>query len=420
MRANGTNNTYSRSLYFILFVLLFLLSKFSFAQPDYDFRNPTLITGAATDKQVGAKYRFSTVKAGTDAIVTITNMTGGVKLTTLDGNSGYNEAFQPSIDIPAFSSGYVEFTIDFVKAATSAPQVQVEIPVTPIDVDGIPLAVNEFDQIQLINGYTDYNLLGGELSINLPLGWVTGTNIAGIDYPGVDTSAKQVMFTVVNANVSSFIIRVGGTNISSTLRNRLRSVYFKKFAYPNSILLAKSPLSGFTGVKKDKKVELSWNLESNNSIKSVMVEKATTANNFSSIGEVWTNTEANVNHYAFNDNNAANGVVYYRLKMVSANGEAQYSNVLVFRLGDAKQQQFKMYPSVISDNATVTLSASKPENTSLQVVDLGGRTVYRRNISLQQGENNIALNGLGGLHNGTYVAWVKTGDAIYSQKIMIQ
>src|SRR5258708_2820104 len=104
MRASGPKTAYSRSLYFILFVLLFLISKFGYSQPDYDFRNPTLITGAPTDKKVGAKYRFSNVKTGTDAIITITDLTGGVKIATLDGTSGYAEAFQPSIDIPALSS----------------------------------------------------------------------------------------------------------------------------------------------------------------------------------------------------------------------------------------------------------------------------------------------------------------------------
>jgi hypothetical protein len=425
MRANGTKNVYSRSLYFILFVLLFLISKFGFSQPDYDFRNPSLMTASATDKKVGAQYRFSNVKSGTDALVTIKDITGGIKLKELDGASGYKEAFQPSIDIPGLSSGYVEFLIEFVNTGTTTLQVQREVPITPIDVDGIPLQVNEFDMIEQTNGYTTYNMLGGELGFNILPGllgslWAVGTNLIGIDYPGVDTTARQVMYTVTNTNLSSITIRNGGTNLSLSTKNRLRSVYFKAFTYANSIVLAKNSLSGFTGVKKEKKIELSWNLESNNDIKSVTVEKATTANNFTAIGDVWANTESNVNRYAFNDNNVAGNVVYYRLKLVSANGKTEYSNVLVFRLNETKQQQFKMYPSIINDNATISLSASKAEQTMVQVVDLGGRVVFNKNISLQQGDNNIAVNGLGSLHNGTYVAWIKSGDAIYSQKIMIQ
>lgn len=425
MRTNGPKNEYSRSLYFILFVLLFLISKFGIAQPDYVFRNPTLLTGSSTDKKVGAKYRFDNVKTGTDAFVTITDMTGGVKLTALDGGSGYDEAFQPSIDIPALGSGYVEFLFEFVKHGTSTAQTQIEVPITPIDVDGIPLQVSEFDMIEQKNGYTQYNMLGIELAfslVNNVLGgvWAQGTNIAGIDYPGVDTSARQVMYTVTNANISSFTIRNGGTNLSLSTKNRLRSVYFKKFTYNNAVILAKSSLSDFAGIKKDKKVELSWNLETGTAVKSVVVEKSgNTANDFTAIGEVWITTESNTSHYAFNDNNASGSVAYYRLKIVSANGQVSYSNVLAFRLNETKQQ-FKMYPSVINDNATVNLNAAKAEQTTVQVVDLSGRTVFSKNISLQQGDNNIAINGLSNLHNGTYVAWIKAGDAIYSQKLMIQ
>lgn len=426
MKTSGITTARTRSIYFILFVLLFLISKFGFSQPKYDFRNPTLLTSSATDKKVGGKYRFSNVKTGTDALVTITDITGGIKLAQLDGSSGYAEAFQPSIDIPALSSGYVEFLIEFVNAGTSTPQTQVEVPVTPIDVDGIPLQVNEFDMIEQANGYTTYNMLGGELLFNiLPnvLGgvWALGTNLAGIDYPGVDTSARQVMYTVTNANIDHITIRNGGTNISLSTKNRLRSVYFKEFTYDNPGILAKSALAGFNGIRREKKVELNWDLETNNAVKSVVVERSiNAATNFTSLGEVWVNTEEKTQHYTFNDNNLTGSVAYYRLKIVAYDGKISYSNVLVFRLDAAKAQTFKMYPSVINDNATVAVSASKAEQTLLQVVDLSGRTVFNKSINLQQGDNNIALNGLGGLQRGTYVACIKTGDTIQSQKIMIQ
>jgi hypothetical protein len=251
--------------------------------------------------------------------------------------------------------------------------------------------------------------------------WALGTNIAGIDYPGVDTSARQVMYTVTNANISSITIRNGGTNLSLSTKNRLRSVYFKEFTYPNSVILAKSALAGFNAIKREKKVELSWDLETGNAVKSVVVERSVNAaTNFTSLGEVWINTEEKTQHYTFNDNNLSGSIAYYRLKIVTQDGKVSYSNVLVFRLDAAKAQTFKMYPSVINDNATVAVSASKAEQTLLQVVDLSGRTVFNKSINLQQGDNNIALNGLGGLQRGTYVACIKTGDTIQSQKIMIQ
>jgi len=218
--------------------VVFLFGNLSVsAQPKYDFRNATKISG--TSRQAGALYRFPNVRTGTDALVTITAITGGIVLDELDGtSSGFAEAFQPVITAPAHAKGYVEFSIVFVTAGTATPVVQTEIPVTPIDVDGKNNNVFEFDDIYRYSGsYVDYNTLGGELSLTYPsANWVEGKNTAGIDYGGVDTTAKQVMFTVVNASTSTLIVRTGADNKSNSSQQRLRSLYFKKFTYPNSIL----------------------------------------------------------------------------------------------------------------------------------------------------------------------------------------
>lgn len=237
MNTNGTQTIA------VLIQLLFLIASFSVnAQPKYDFRNSTKISG--TDRQVGALYRFPNVKSGVDALVTITAMTGGVILNTFDGtSSGFAEAFQPVITLPARSKGYVEFNIVFVTAGTSTPLVQAEIPVTPIDVDGQTGEVYEYDELyRSASTYVDYNLLGNELKITYPsASWIVGTNTAGANYGGVDTMAKQVMFSVVNAGVNSITVRTGADNISNQSQQRLRSLYFKRFTYPNSVLAQSEP-----------------------------------------------------------------------------------------------------------------------------------------------------------------------------------
>jgi hypothetical protein len=220
-----------------IFLLMFIADLHVTAQARYEFRNGTRISG--TDRRVGALYRFSNVNTGIDALVNITAITGGLTLTRLDGtSSGFNEALQPEISIPARSNGYIEFTITFVTTGTLTPTTQAEVAITPIDVDGELNKVYEFDEIFLSSsGYVDYNLMGGALQLNyLSANLVQGINTAGITYNGVDTSAKQVMFSVVNANVSSVILRVGANNVSGQSQDRLRSIYFQRFLYPNSVL----------------------------------------------------------------------------------------------------------------------------------------------------------------------------------------
>lgn len=224
-----------------LLQLLLLTNYSANAQARYDFRNAVRISG--TDRQVGALYRFPNVRTGVDALVSITAITGGLTINTLDGtSSGFAEAFQPIITLPAHSNGYAEFNITFVTAATSTPVVQTEVPITPIDVDGEAGRVYEFDEIfRSASSYVDYDLTGDEVQLSYPeASLVRGVNTGGITYDGVDTTAKEVMFSVVNANISSVIIRVGANNVSNQSRQRLRSVYFQKFGYPNSVLAISS------------------------------------------------------------------------------------------------------------------------------------------------------------------------------------
>ena len=69
MKTNGTRFV----LIVVLVQLLFLLVSFTVAaQPEYVFKNGVLVSGA--DKKKGAKYRFSNVRPGTDAFVTITEI----------------------------------------------------------------------------------------------------------------------------------------------------------------------------------------------------------------------------------------------------------------------------------------------------------------------------------------------------------
>jgi hypothetical protein len=96
-------------------------------------------------------------------------------------------------------------------------------------------------------------IIWSELNITFTsANWVDGVNKTGIDYPGIDTTAKQVMFTVVNFSTSTLVVRTGADNTSGgTSQQRLRSLYFQKFSYPSSVLsLDISPASRIAGLSK--------------------------------------------------------------------------------------------------------------------------------------------------------------------------
>lgn len=221
-------------------IMLMLSSKETFSQPDYSFSSGSLVYGTALT--VGAVYRYNNVKTGVDATVAITAMSPGIGLTELDGTSGYPATIQPTITANAWTTGYVELTITFKTAGTNTNMVQPQIAVTAFDVDGVKNYdganhnLYEFDQINIGGGYANFNTVNNELSVSQSGNWWTGTNISGNDYAGRDTAAQQVMFSVINNNVTTAVIRVGVQNQTANSASRLRAIYFKKFTYQNSLL----------------------------------------------------------------------------------------------------------------------------------------------------------------------------------------
>ncbi len=412
MKTNGT-----RIILIVVFLQLLALicSIGASAQPDYDFSNGSHISGP--DKQVQGRYRFTSVKPGIDAIVTITSITGGLTINQIDGNSGFKEAFQPVIDLPALSNGYAEFRIDFVAAGTFNLRVMNEVPATCIDVDGRlrqGLAIHEFDMVRKSPGiYVDYDMLGTELVISYNATWIIGNNVATIDYPGVDTLAKQAMFSTVQSNISSMTIRVGANNLTTGGEQRLRSVYFKKFTYANSFL-AKSALLSFKGVEKNKKVELQWELQNENKLSAVIIEKSKTSSSFNSIGEVGV---SNNSKFSFTDNETLEGNALYRLKLIGLNGKVEYSNILVFRNNNQLASSFNIYPSVIQSSATINVKSAKTGTAVFELIDYAGRVVHRQNLTVQEGHNNIQLNSMGNIIGGNYLAVLKIENNVYTQKI---
>ncbi len=376
-----TNSTFfARFLATAVFILTSFIASFGqpAKEPDYVFNKHVLESGK--DLNNGAKYRFMEVKPGLDAIVQIKGSTGGITLNAIDETwTGFDKAFQPFINVPPLADGYVEFDIKFVEAGTNKPAVQVEIPVTPLDVDGVKFAkdghtgnIYEQDMIELKNGYYNFDLASYNLQITNPSdvdlsNWVSGKNTAGFAYDGIDTTAKDVMFTTVNANTSSFRIRIGARNTSATGSDvRYRSVYFQKFVYPNAFLLPNRTTLSFSGSKKQDKVELKGLLSASHTFEKVVIEKSNSGDKFSPIGEVTiASTGREQFDFSFLDNEYASGVTYYRLRLVnSASRAIEYSNVIMFNSKSTNVSAYKVYPSLFQSSVNANIRSTERQAAS--------------------------------------------------------
>src|SRR5882757_1560459 len=154
---------------------------------------PTIISGILN--ALSSQYKFFGVRPGVDAVISVVSATNGATIDILDDNAvAKPEGFSPKIKVPAHSTGMVTFKIEFKQAITGIPVNMDSVFATAIDIDGSN-TVHEIDAIDLgAGGVASYQSTTPEITVTRSGNVYTGTNVGGIEYDGIDTSAKNVMF----------------------------------------------------------------------------------------------------------------------------------------------------------------------------------------------------------------------------------
>lgn len=408
-----------------LLLLLTTLSGSLLAQaPIYRFQNPTLYAGS--DRQVGAHYRFSNVTTGVDALVSIDSMSAGISLQNIDRTlDGYGEAFQPEYRINNGREGQILFSIVFVKAGTSLPLLQPLVDASGLDIDGSTSGgrmLMEMNGIDMGGGVCTFDASGSHIVVSQVDKEYVGRNITGFLYGAlVDTAASQVMYTVTHGNISSMKYRVGANNQTGNNSTRYASLYFKRFIYPDMGVLSTPVLKNFSGLSREQRNELNWELMEDNQATTVTLERAYgEGKDFQTVAEFWVNMEGSQQRvFRFADvsyNKEANAVLY-RLKLLTRDGKIQYSSVVRFNTGlQRNESKLQLYPTQVQDGMNLQLRAGKAETGRFEVYDLGGKLIYQQALQVQAGNNNIRMNTLDGIPRGHFVSVVRTSEGLFSAR----
>ncbi len=388
----------------------------------YNFNaTPTLISGNA--KQVNAKYRFANVSNNVDAIVTIVSASNGASVDIFDDNSITKpEGFSPKIMVPANKTGLVEFQVCFVAAGTNISNVQDSLFATAIDIDGNG-SLKEIDVIDLGGGVSSYQVGSPEINVTQSGSAFTGRNIAGNEYDGIDTSARKVMFTVINAGVGCFIYKCGAENNSNGTVSRQKSIYFKNFTYPPAAPLPVKYLS-FNAIAADKVINLKWVTVSEINNSHFEVERSFTNADFTTIAIVLDGftTSDNNKSYQHKDNAEAiknKPVVYYRLKQVDLDGKVNYSNVIAVRMETKAGVVMQVSPNPFTKDLVLRFNSTTAGVADIRLMNIAGQPVITKRASAGKGINNIMVEGLNRLVPGIYMVQLYVdGIMIETQKLV--
>lgn len=182
--------------------------------------------------------------------------------------------------------------------------------------------------------------------------------------------------------------------------------------YVHTNLFAPLPitLNYFTGTRQGNNHLLNWKVTCNaTSSVTLILERSTDGVNFSSIHNI-TVTALRCNQpFDYTDANPLPGVNYYRLKMISADGKVDYSNIVALINSSKGFDIFSISPNpVTAGNFNLNLFSSSAVPVEIKIMDMQGRVVEQQSKNITAGLNSINFN-VEKLAAGTYAISAITG-----------
>jgi len=175
-------------------------------------------------------------------------------------------------------------------------------------------------------------------------------------------------------------------------------------------------LLNFTGENKEDVNELSWTIANEQNLDYIELQRSGNGQNFTGISQI---RGTNISTYTYDDNIKADTstLYYYRLKIVDADGNFKYSDVIKIKLR-LKEDFIFVSPNPFKDRLVINIHSQKQDNAIFVLTDLSGRQVLKKNESLSRGSNIVQIHENGNLPEGTYILTIITSNKSKSLKLV--
>jgi hypothetical protein len=161
-------------------------------------------------------------------------------------------------------------------------------------------------------------------------------------------------------------------------------------------------LTRFSGRKESTGVELEWQTSEEQNTGYFGVERSSDGRSFTQIGTVQAaGSSSALRTYRFADAHIASQV-FYRLRMVDADGRVAYSSVL--RFDSEKGSGLQVYPTVATHSVQIAIEGRTQQAALVQVLSGSGQVLRQRSLSLPGGRS-VLTEDVSALPSGTY--WIR-------------
>lgn len=171
-------------------------------------------------------------------------------------------------------------------------------------------------------------------------------------------------------------------------------------------------ITNFNALPKNGSVAISWKTTAESGLKEFQLEFSADGRNYQLAATLPALNSANGAAYTHQHSPGVDGLVYYRLKVLNADGSFEFSRVLTIQTNN--NLTAAAIPSMVRNNRLV-FTLYEPYNT-LRVVSPTGGVLFTRNVTGMSGVNDIALPHLPA---GTYIVQLTGNGRPFSGRIVV-
>lgn len=319
--------------------------------------------------------------AGVTYAGTSITQTGGTGTVVFDVNSGALPAGivlnadgtfsgAPTV-VGTFTFGIRATDVNNCTSNTQSFTIDITCATVAIDQTSLPDAIYNTPYSESLTqtggvGTITYTMTGGALPAGLSMdaaGNITGTPTVGPGLYTIDVQAEDA-----NGCQSAVQTIVLGAN------------------WPLAITLVDFSARAIA----DGNTMVNWETQHIDGTEQFFVEHSTDGKNFTTVASVRA-VKGQVKYNATH-NNAPEGVNYYRLRSVELNGELSYSKIVRLSNRVNTRPQVALLPNMVTDKATLQVTANEAGKIQLRVTDITGREVYQHIANINAGDNAIILD----------------------------
>jgi len=255
----------------------------------------------------------------------------------------------------------------------------------------VPQKNNCVDAVWTVN----YNG-GGTPSTTMRVEWPT--SLEGINFQGYTN------FGIAHWDGPNWGVPAGtGAHGTPNQATRTTITAFSPFGVGNpdyQVLSIK--ITYFNAAKGNGYNTVNWQALCSSSQATFEVLRSTDGINFTTINTITASQARCAQPFNYQDNTAAPGTVYYRLKAIDVDGKESYSAIVKLTSQVKDIELTGIVPNPVANNAQLKINTTKKEIVDLAIISADGKVVYRNSVQLQPGSSVVNLD-IANLPSGMYM-----------------